>query len=49
MKVIKKPLKINKSLAVIIPDAIVKVYGITEKTRLIIQDASFGFKVRVRN
>ena len=49
MKVIKKPLRVNKSLAVVIPDAIVKMEGITEKTRLIIVSASYGFKVRVRN
>jgi len=41
-------MRINKSLALIIPDAIVKYLGITEKTRLTITSTKEGFKVKAR-
>ncbi len=48
MKTIKTPFKTNKSLAVIIPDAIVKYLGITEKSRLTIISTKDGFRIKVR-
>ena len=48
MKTTKSPLRINKSLAVIIPDAIVKYLGITEKSRLTITSTEKGFRIKVK-
>jgi hypothetical protein len=48
MKTTKSPMRINKSLALIIPDAIVKFFGITAKSRLTIKTNKEGFKVKVR-
>ena len=49
MKTTKTPIKLNKSLAVVIPDWIVKSKDITQDSRLTIEQSSYGFKVRVRN
>lgn len=48
MKTTKTPIRLNKSLAMIIPDWIVKGKDITEKSRLVIEQSSYGFKVRVK-
>lgn len=49
MKTTKTPIKLNKSLALIIPDWIVKAKDITEKTKLTISLTETGFRVKVRN
>ena len=48
MKTTKSPFKINKSFGIIIPDAIVKFLGITQKSRLTIISTKDGFRVKVR-
>jgi hypothetical protein len=47
MKTTKTPLKVNKSLAVIIPDWIVKAKDIKAESKLTIILTSYGFKVEV--
>jgi len=48
MKTTKSPMRINKSLALIIPDAIVKFFGITDKSRLTLISSKEGFRVKVK-
>lgn len=48
MKTTKSPFKSGNSWAFIIPDAIVKFFGITEKSRLTIKTNKDGFSVKVR-
>ena len=49
MKTTKSPFKSGNSLALIIPDAIVKFFGISVKSRLTIKSNKDGFSVKVRN
>ena len=48
MKTTKSPFRINKSLGFIIPYAIVKFFGITEKSRLTVKTNKEGFSVKVK-
>ena len=48
MKTTKTPLKLNKSLVVVIPDWIVKAKDIKAESKLTISLTSYGFKVKVR-
>jgi antitoxin component of MazEF toxin-antitoxin module len=48
MKTTKSPFKSGNSMALIIPDAIVKIKGITIKSRLTIKDTKSGFNVKIR-
>ena len=48
MKITKSPLIINKSIALIIPDAFVKSYEITKKSRFTLISAKGGFRIKVR-
>lgn len=48
MKTTKTPFKSGNSIALIIPNFIVKAKDITEKKKLTIELTSFGFKVRVQ-
>lgn len=48
MKTTKSPFKSGNSIALVIPDFIVKAKDITEKKRLTIELTSYGFKVKVR-
>ena len=48
MKTTKSPFKSGNSIALIIPDALVKFYGITTKSRLTIKSVKGGFNVKVR-
>ena len=49
MKTTKSPFKSGNSMALIIPDAIVKFFGISTKSRLTIKSKMGGFSVKVRN
>ena len=49
MKTTKSPFKSGNSMALIIPDAIVKFFGIGTKSRLTIKSNKDGFSVKVRN
>ncbi len=48
MKTTKSPFRSGHSMAMIIPDALVKVFSITIKSRLTIKDTKDGFRVKVR-
>ena len=49
MKTTKSPFKSGNSMALIIPNAIVKFFGIGTKSRLTIKSNKDGFSVKVRN
>lgn len=48
MKTTKSPFKSGNSIALILPDWLVKSKGITAKSRLTIKDTKQGFNVRVK-
>ena len=49
LKTTKSPFKSGNSMALIIPDAIVKFFGIVAQSRLTIKSNKDGFSVKVRN
>lgn len=48
MKTTKSPFKSGNSMALIIPDWIVKSKNVTIKSRLTIKDTKGGFNVKIR-
>ena len=48
MKTTKSPFKSGNSMAFIIPDAIVKFFNISAKSRITIKSTKSGFNVKIR-
>lgn len=48
MRTTKNPFKSGNSIAMVIPDVLVKLFNITTKSRLTIKDTKDGFRVKVR-
>jgi antitoxin component of MazEF toxin-antitoxin module len=48
LKTTKSPFKSGNSMALIIPDAIVKFFNISTKSRITIKSTKSGFNVKIR-